>query len=105
MSTRLDKSSRLLLSDYLEIDGIEFFDILDLPNYIHQTNDLEHFVIEGDRLDLIAYKYYQDSALGWVIAWANDIEISPADLTYGTYLIVPDPTYIRNNLLKTNSER
>ena len=59
MATRVDKSSRLLLTEYLDIDDIEFFDLVDLPDYIPQANDIKYTIADGDRLDLIANKFYQ----------------------------------------------
>lgn len=32
------------------------------------------FAVQGDRLDLLAYKYYGDSTKWWIIAHANKIK-------------------------------
>lgn len=40
----------------------------------------EHTVVQGDRLDNLAYKYLGDPELGWRIADANSA-VDPAELT------------------------
>ena len=57
---------------------------------IPATND-DYYVITtlGDRLDLLAYDFYQDSSLWWVIASANSL---PGDSIYppvGIQLRIP----------------
>ena len=43
----------------------------------------------GDRLDTLAYQYYQDASLWWIIASANNIHNAPFGLTDGTILRIP----------------
>lgn len=43
----------------------------------------------GDRLDTLAYQYYKDSSLWWIIASANNIHNAPFGLTDGTILRIP----------------
>ena len=43
----------------------------------------------GDRLDTLAYQYYQDSSLWWIIASANNIHNAPFGLKDGTILRIP----------------
>jgi len=43
----------------------------------------------GDRLDTLAYQYYNDSSLWWIIASANNIHNSPFGLKDGTILRIP----------------
>ncbi len=98
MSVDIGQTSRLHFSDYKLIDGVEFWDVVDLVDYIPQTNDIEHTFIDGDRLDLIAQQYYQDPVLAWVIAWANNIELNPTDIIVGQQLLIPSIAYVRNLL-------
>ena len=53
-----------------------------------------HVVVEGERLDQLAYRYYRDNRLWWVIADANDVGdtlLNPfSDLVPGTLLIIVD---------------
>lgn len=91
-------TSRLNLASLKIIDGIIFWDLLDLPDYVQGKNDLQYQVSDGDRLDLISNKYYQTPGLDWVIAWANDLELLPSQLNTGDKLIIPDISYIRTLL-------
>ena len=43
----------------------------------------------GDRLDTLAYQYYEDSSLWWIIASANNIHNAPFGLKDGTILRIP----------------
>lgn len=53
------------------------------------TRDKTHTIVEGERIYDIAYKYYQDSKLWFIIADANAI-INPFELTTGQDIIIPD---------------
>ena len=64
--------------------------------YVPSVNDETHVVVEGDRLDLIAYRYYKELIVEadkyyWLIADANDI-LNPLDLSsyIGREIVIPD---------------
>ncbi len=81
----------------------------DIPNYTavdtsgkaYQTKSLRwipetrgtfmHTVKEGDRLDLLAYKYYGDPKRWWLISDANQDTFFPTDLLKepGKKIIIP----------------
>jgi hypothetical protein len=42
------------------------------PNIPLSSNDYYVITTIGDRLDLLAYRYYRDSELWWIIAAANN---------------------------------
>ena len=44
---------------------------------------------ETTRLDLIAYQYYNNALLWWVVAEANDITDPFEEIPAGTYLRIP----------------
>lgn len=54
-------------------------------------NDSDVYVATetGDRLDTLAYDYYGDSTLWWIIANANNIHDAPIALEDGTILRIP----------------
>ena len=65
-------------------------------SYIKSANDKLHTVVEGDRLDRIAFYYYSKVVKNaghywWVIADINGIN-NPLDLDslVGTKLVIPD---------------
>ena len=55
--------------------------------------DRVHTIMDGDRLDMLAYRYYRDSKKWWIIADANDVGdtlINPFILVTGSTLIIPN---------------
>lgn len=44
-----------------------------IPQVPEQEGDVYFFTERGDRLDLLAYEFYQDVSLWWVLAAANPI--------------------------------
>ena len=63
-------------------------DIIEIPK---RASDLYHTVLlnEVGRLDMIAYKYYNNPLLWWVIAQANDIYDPFTDMHLGMALRIP----------------
>ena len=58
--------------------------------FIPAADDDIHIITEtGDRLDTLAYQYYQDSSLWWIIAAANNNHNANIGLMEGTQLRVP----------------
>lgn len=47
----------------------------------------------GDRLDNLAFKYYQDSSLWWIIARANNIGKGDLIVEVGTQLRIPQDQF------------
>lgn len=58
-------------------------------------NDSEYIVKQGDTLNTIAFGFYRDSKLWYVIADVNDIQ-NPFELTIGMSLRIPPITRINN---------
>ena len=47
----------------------------------------------GDRLDTLAFKYYQDSSLWWIIARANNIGKGDLTVPIGKQIRIPQNQY------------
>lgn len=87
-------------------------DIDTKKNYLESTiypmikpNDNDLYIIseQGDRLDLLAYKYYNDVSMWWIIATANNLNDANFFVQPGIQLRIPsDLTSISNNLAKIN---
>lgn len=59
-------------------------------NYNNATaGDESHVLKEGEYLWDLAYKFYGDSKLWWIIADTNDI-YNPFELEIGVELVIPD---------------
>jgi hypothetical protein len=101
----LNNFSRLRFAPLLTADGVEFWDLLDLPAIPEQSDDLAHAVIGTDRIDLLAQKYYGSPVLWWVIAVANDLELLPSDLYTGQLLRIPAPRYVLREFFQNTRHR
>lgn len=94
MSVRIARYSRWIFGELLTDEGVEFFDLLQLPPLDVQVDDLQHAVRPHERLDGIATTYYQNPSLQWVLAHANDLDLWPTGLYPGQVLRVPSPRYV-----------
>lgn len=59
------------------------------PNIPLRDDDMYVATETGDRLDTLAYQYYDDASLWWIIASANNIHNAPFGLADGTILRIP----------------
>ena len=66
------------------------------PQIPLSDNDIYVATETGDRLDSLAYQYYKDASLWWIIASANNIHNAPLGLKDGTILRIPQ-NYIEIN--------
>jgi|SRR5690554_509107 len=55
----------------------------------HTKEAIVHVFQRGDRIDLLAYKYYGDAQKWWVIMDANTRYMTPWDIPVGANLIIP----------------
>lgn len=98
MTVRIKKDSWLRFGDLTIIDGIEFWDVVDLPTISEQPDDIQYTVLGSDRLDLIANKFYGSPRLKWVLMAANGLELEPTDISEGDVLRIPSPRYVIDTL-------
>ena len=57
---------------------------------IKPSNDDLYIISEGgDRLDILASKYYGDITLWWIIATANNLNDASLSITPGTQMRIP----------------
>lgn len=101
MAINLVIHSRLRFSRLLLVDGVEFWDLWSAPTIPVQNDDLQYTVQSGDRIDLLANRFYSDPVLWWVIASANSLDLMPSDLISNATLRIPSPRYVLNDLFKT----
>jgi len=60
-------------------------------------DDRFHTVMEGDRIDLLAYRYLQDARLWWIIADYNDI-FFPLELPVGEIIRIPSTEHVNMHI-------
>lgn len=70
-------------------DGKEVYRTRIYPNIPLKDTDVYVMTETGDRLDTLAFQYYEDSSLWWIIAAANNIHDAPMGLQDGTILRIP----------------
>lgn len=93
-------NSRLKFTDLLFGDGVVFWDTVDLPEFLVQADDTQYVALARDRLDSLAWKFYGDSRLWWVLAIANDLELIPNDVYPGQTLRIPASRYVLQEYFK-----
>ena len=70
-------------------DGREVYKSSFIPNIPLRDDDIYVATETGDRLDTLAFQFYGDSSLWWVIASANNIHDAPIGFQEGTILRIP----------------
>lgn len=69
------------------------------PEIGFSPSDILIMSVDGDRLDLLAYKYYKDVSKWWIIAQANNLGKGSMIVPPGMNLIIPtDVDLIEMNL-------
>ncbi len=61
-------------------------------------DDISHTVVDGDRLDALAWRYYRNPHLGWIIAEKNGIS-KMWKLRAGTVLRIPAAATVEMKIL------
>ena len=72
--------------------GIQYKRSVLYPKIEERDDDVLHMVIVGERLDFLAYKYYNDSGLWWIISRANGLDPSIITPEVGVELKIPQNT-------------
>ena len=60
-----------------------------MPNIPLNPDDIYVMTEYGDRLDLLAFQYYKNATLWWIIARANNIHDTSLALKEGIILRIP----------------
>ncbi len=63
-----------------------------------RPDDVFHTVVEGDRIDFIAYRYFGRADLWWIICDYNDL-FFPLELPVGQVLRIPSSDHVQMHLL------
>jgi hypothetical protein len=99
MSVEIVKGSRLDYCDLPVIDGVEFWDLTEMPQPRENPDDIIYQVQSLDRLDRLAARFYNNPVLWWVIALANGMEAIPTALIEGDTIRIPSPRYVFQELV------
>lgn len=98
MTVRVKKDSLLRFGTLVTLEGVEFWDVLDLQEIAPQPDDIQYTVLGSDRLDLLANRFYRSPRLKWVIMLANGMELEPSDVHEGDVIRIPSPRYVLGQL-------
>ena len=71
------------------IDGREVYRPKIYPTIPDSPSDIYVATETGDRLDTLAFEFYKDTSLWWIIAAANHIHTAPIGFQDGTILRIP----------------
>ena len=80
--------------------SVTFMQPAELPEIEVSDDDIDYMVNAGDRSDKLAYKFYGDPALWWVIALRNQIDLPEVGLWKGRVIVIPSPQVVREKLAK-----
>lgn len=79
-------NSSKILTDKL---GTKYLASRIYPKILPNDNDIYIISEQGDRLDLLANKYYQNPSMWWVIAVANNLNDANFSIEPGLQLRIP----------------
>jgi hypothetical protein len=83
--------------------GVKYLSSRIYPKILPNDNDIYIISEAGDRLDLLANKYYQTPSLWWIIAVANNLNDANFSIEPGLQLRIPsNVNEIVFNLQKIN---
>lgn len=73
----------------LNVTGSQYYETNIYPEITPTNNDYYVITTAGDRLDLLAFDFYQDPSLWWVIASANALPGDSIFVPVGIQLRIP----------------
>lgn len=99
MPVNVNNYSRLKFADLVTVGGYEFWNPVFVDEIIPQDDDTSYTVNSNDRIDRLAFTFYGDPILWWVIACANNLELLPSALSEGMVLRIPSSRYVTQELM------
>ena len=84
-------------------DGKQVYMTTIYPPVAPSTTDILITAVQGDYLDTLAFKYYNDSTLWWIIANINNLGKGRLSVPPGTQLRIPtDIVTVLNQFTQLN---
>ncbi len=78
---------------FVDKNGRNYKGRVDYPKFPLRATDIYHVTTSGERLDLLAQRYFGDVRAWWIIAEANSLEVLSYDLKPGLQLRIPREGY------------
>lgn len=79
-------------ADITKKQGKRVFETILYPEILPADDDIYIITTDGDRLDLLAQRFYNDKTLWWVIAQANHVGKGTMQLDPGIQIRIPQNT-------------
>lgn len=73
------------------LSGIDYLSFPRLDKITKSDGDLVYQFKAGDRLDILAKRFYNDPQQAWKILYANPAYSSELDIEIGAILTIPNP--------------
>jgi hypothetical protein len=87
-------------------EGRNYIATVIYPAIPRSSNDTYTMTTDGDRYDTLAFQFYNDSSLWWIIAVANTFRTSALPLKPGVQLRIPaDTETIISDFIELNNNR
>lgn len=89
MAVELNSNGPLKNATLYQISETTFWDKTRPPAIVSDPTDEAYTIKIDDRLDLLAFQKYGDSAYGWVILLRNNMRLWPDDFVPGIKIYFP----------------
>jgi len=86
---KVKQGSRLRFQKLIRLGEWEWFDLYNYPTIEPDETDEIIEVSASFSADVLAYRFYGDASMWWVICLANDLELFSADVRSGMKLRIP----------------
>jgi len=86
-----------------KIDGKEVYVTSRYPEVPITSDDIYVYTVQGDRFDVLAQQYYNDSSLWWVISIANTDKLPQSSLVIPEGLQIRIPAFYAEIVRSFNS--
>lgn len=103
MAVKIRDTSRLRFAKLTFIDGIELWNLPEYPEIAPANDDQRYVVDRNDRIDRMAFTFYGNTDLWWVIALRNDLFLLPNDMFQNQVLQIPSARRVFNTILRLPS--
>lgn len=105
MSVKIRTNSRLQFSRLVSISGVECWNYPEYPEIAPASDDERYIVDRNDRIDRLAFRFYGDPGLWYIIALRNELKLLPSDMYENQTLYIPSSRRVFSEILRSNKSR
>jgi hypothetical protein len=88
-SIQIHARSALVHARYVQVDEAAFFTPTEPPTIVAAPDDRLRRIEALDRIDNLAFLYFGDSRMEWILKWLNNIYLIPNDMVPGDEIRIP----------------